>query len=47
MKKSPKKSDNKKGENYVEKKADMRYVLGFLNQTEVVSSLNIGNIMQI
>ena len=25
----------------------MRYVLGFLNQTEVVASLNIGNIMQI
>jgi hypothetical protein len=27
--------------------ADMRHILGFLNQTEWVGNLNIGNIMQI
>ena len=27
--------------------ADMRIVLGYLNQSELITSLNIGNIMQI
>jgi hypothetical protein len=45
--KSPNKTDAKSKEQYNEKKPDLRYVLGFLNQSEVVSSLNIGNIMQI
>lgn len=31
----------------VERKADMRHMLGFLNQSEWIASLNIGNIMQI
>ena len=43
--KSPNKPDNKRTDQYIEKKPDLRYVLGFLNQSEVVSSLNIGNIM--
>ena len=30
-----------------EEKVDMRTVLGFLNQNEWVTNLNIGNIMQI
>ena len=29
------------------KHADMRHILGFLNQSEWIQSLNIGNIMQI
>ena len=28
-----------------EKRADMRHILGFLNQSEWVQTLNIGNIM--
>jgi len=30
-----------------ERKADMRHILGFLNQSEWIATLNIGNIMQI
>jgi hypothetical protein len=41
------KEDDNKSLSYQEKKPDLRYVLGFLNQSEVVASLNIGNIMQI
>ena len=43
--KSPNKPETKRGDTYTEKRPDLRYVLGFLNQSEVVSSLNIGNIM--
>ena len=30
-----------------QRQADMRHILGFLNQSEWIQSLNIGNIMQI
>lgn len=36
-----------KKSNISEKLIDMRHMLGFLNQSEWVCSLNIGNIMQI
>jgi hypothetical protein len=46
------KIDNKKREQSNERRLgdnflDMRHMLGFLNQSEWVTSLNIGNIMQI
>jgi len=35
------------GSNLASRMIDMRHMLGFLNQSEWVTSLNIGNIMQI
>jgi len=42
---SQKKQDESVGESYLA--ADMKNLLGYLNQSEWIFSLNIGNIMQI
>ena len=38
-------SERKRPGGLKEKRADMRHILGFLNQSEWVQTLNIGNIM--